>query len=339
MDNLQSTDSKFSVSIRNLFIYGTSTALLYTIIFNVLTIINILIDVKFKDSLKPLDSYYYSYYSNTSFEIAILIILTPIYLFFMRGIRKDIASNPEKSTPTVKKLASYLSLFLSGGFMSGSLIYTLYAYLDGQDLSTNFIAKFISILITASLVFGYYVSDLRNIMDAKKDKIFGLITLLYVLIIIFANFSIMGSPAEQRRERSDDAKIASLNEVQESIKIFWTEKNRLPKDMEEIVGFNQGYSSTKFAGIKYEVTNDTKFELCQIFETLADESTNKSYSNPYNYGGGMTYNDYGGGNFSSASWAHPIGQYCFERDIKKLVPPKTGASAQDQNNGTVYPLI
>ncbi len=321
MDNLQSTDSKFSVSIRNLFIYVTSTALLYTIIFNVLVVINTLIDVKFKDPLYPLDSYN----SNTSLTIATLIILTPIYLFFMRGIRKDVDSNPEKSTPTIKKLASYLSLFLSGGIMSGSLIYTLYAYLDGQDLSTNFIAKFISILITASLVFGYYVSDLRNIMDAKKDKIFGLITLLYVLIIIFANFSIMGSPAEQRRERSDDAKIARLYEVQEGIKIFWTLNNRLPKDIAEIEGSNQSYSSTKFAGIEYEITNDTKFELCQVFETVADESTNKSSSYPYNYGGGMIYNDYEGGNISSASWAHPIGRYCFERDIKKLVPPKTEA--------------
>jgi len=111
----------------------------------------------------------YSYYTpSISLPVAALIIITPVFLILAAFISKIELANPEKKDIWVSRWASYLTLFLAGGIVVGDLITVVYFFLDGQDLTTAFLLKVLSILIIPGAVFGYTLSNISRTLSTQE---------------------------------------------------------------------------------------------------------------------------------------------------------------------------
>ena len=171
----------------------------------------------------------------------------------------------------------------------------------------------------------------------KIDMLFGGVGIVLVVAAISYSFMIIGSPAKQRLLRLDDRRIGDLQNLQYQVINFWQQKEKLPKDLEELANPLTGYSlpvEPEFEkGGKYEYNildaKALKFELCATFALPMPKGW-REYSGggvmpmmPTYYEGkdiGTTSYPYPGGG-TNESWDHEAGRTCFERTIDKDIYP------------------
>ena len=130
--------------------------------------------------------------------------------------------------------------------------------------------------------------------------------LLWVIAIatlaaIIAGVLVMGSPAQQRDQRLDDARTADLSTLQIAIRAYWREHQQLPQSL-AVVAAQPGVNlplrdPVDASGYGYRVIDATHFELCAQFATDSSEHARRRFS-------------------AAADWPHPRGRHCFRRAIK-----------------------
>ena len=102
--------------------------------------------------------------SSIRWSIAMLIVATPAFLWLTRAEAARRRKDPAQGRSALRKWFGFITLYLAVLGMAGDLVATIYAFLNG-DLTLQFLCKAALVLITAGLVFLYYLNDLRQSED------------------------------------------------------------------------------------------------------------------------------------------------------------------------------
>ncbi|MDP2789190.1 MAG: DUF5671 domain-containing protein [bacterium] len=336
--NSTPSESKFSVGF-----FFLCLGVLISLTTSVVSFLNLVfstLNKRFPDVLNSTYQYGYSTYEYEGIRsaLATLIIFFPVFIIISYFWKKFAERGMGSIDEIIRKWVIYIILFLSSVVAIVDLV-TLVKYFISGEITGRFILKVVAVFVVAMFVGVYYIFELKG-----KKKLFGFSVGIWSVIessvlvafVIYFSFSVMGSPAKQRLLRLDDRRVNDIQNIQYQIINFWQQKEKLPKDLTEMVNPLTGYSlpvPPEFEkGEKYEYNvleaKMLKFELCATFALPTPKGWRE-----YGGGGGirpMPYLDYeqdmaisypypGGG--TNESWDHQTGRTCFERTIDKDIYP------------------
>ena len=292
-------------SAKDFFINLGAIVALYTVVISLLNLLFTVINNAF-----PQITNGYNYYGSQSISmpVATLIIFFPIFILLMWLMERSYVVEPEKKNLGIRRWLTYITLFVAGLTLAGDLVTVLYYFIDGQELTTGFLLKILSVFVVILIVFLYYISDIRNKLTPMSRKIWFGISLVVILSSIIWGFSVLGSPRTQQLLKYDQQRVNDLQNINGQIQNYYATNGTLPNTIEEMSNGNY-YITQKVdqqTGKPYEyykAGDDKGYKLCADFNKASDDknaSTPAIYSYPYD---GIT------------TWAHPAGQYCFKQTI------------------------
>lgn len=258
-------------------------------------------------------SYYYNdpYSSSVSYEMATLIVVVPIFLMLMRAIRRGIAADATRNDIWVRRWALFLTLFLAGGTVAIDLIVLLNTFLQGEEMTTGFLLKVLTVLLVAGAGFLHFLADLRGYWEKEpaRARMVNYAVAVLVVVAIVAGFFIIGTPQEIRREKQDALRIQDLQNIQYQVVNYWQQKEALPAtlaDLRDPLSGNIVPVDPK-TGESYTYTRDSAmtFSICATFELAG--------SDPYSGGRPMPTEPMEKG--MEDNWTHEAGEQCFDRII------------------------
>ncbi|HEY4497521.1 MAG TPA: DUF5671 domain-containing protein [Candidatus Paceibacterota bacterium] len=300
---------KIKMTAKDFFLHIASIVALYASAIALLTLLFRAIDAAFPDQLYA----NYDYYSSgIRFAIATAIIVFPLFLTLSYVLNKDYAKNPEKRELGVRKWLTFLTLFVAGAVIVGDVITLLYNFLGGE-ITSRFGSKVLSVLVVAGLIFWYYLYDLRRKEPGGNRKHFAVAGAAVVLVSLVWGFSVMGSPATQRKLRLDDTRVQHLQTIQSEIVGYWQLKRTLPATLDELPNSISGFTLPKDpdtdASYEYALVKkgNPSFSLCATFSLPSVSGrTGAYYSMPLS---------------ENENWQHKAGRQCFERTIDPELYP------------------
>jgi hypothetical protein len=132
-------------------------------------------------------------------------------------------------------------------------------------------------------------------------RIFAAAVAAAVAAAIIAGIVVLGSPAEQRRQRLDLQRFDDLNAIAREIDLYWATNARLPAKLGELPNSNRARSHsdpTTALEYEYRLIEGKDFELCAVFES-------ESRSKPPYWSG------------HNRIWVHGRGRQCFQLHVEK----------------------
>lgn len=143
------------VSAREAFVYGTLFTALAFAVFYINTLGFVLIDQWFPDLSGPEEWQIYRATREIRWSIAVLVVSMPLFLWLNHRQALAIGRDPASRRSALRKWFGYVMLFLALLGLSGDLVATIYALLNG-DLTLAFALKAGLVLVTAGLTYAYY---------------------------------------------------------------------------------------------------------------------------------------------------------------------------------------
>ena len=302
--NTKMTAKDFFLHIAVIILLYTGTVALLNILFNV-------INAAFPQVTQ------YSYFASTSISlpVATLIVVFPLFLFLANVLRKGYVADPGQKEYPVRKWLIYITLFIAGGVLVGDLVTLIYYFLDGQEMTTAFLLKILSILVVTGCIFGYYMDDLKDRLSSSRRNMWRVIAAVLIVGSIGAGFYVLGTPQSQRMLRYDSQKVSDLQNIQWQIVNYWQQKGILPATLVElqdpISGFMIPIDPQAKVPYEYEKTGNLSFDLCAEFNKSL-EATNDSVAR-------ITYLKPMGK--LNENWQHEAGRQCFSRTIDPELYP------------------
>ncbi len=326
----------------NIGFFFLSLGVLITLITTVVSALNLFfntLDKKFPDVLNANYQYGYSTYSFEGMRMALatLIIFFPVFLVVSYFWKKAMLNGLGHIDEIIRKWMIYVILFLSSLVVAIDLV-TLVKYFVSGEITNRFIFKVIAVLLVAVFVGVHYMFELRG-----REKFFGISVALgssikatiWVALLVWFSFCVMGSPMEQRSLRLDDRRIQDLQSIQWSVINFYQQKEHLPATLSDLSNPISGSTLPvepefeKGKVYEYSVKDEAKltFELCADFalpmpKGWQEYSYGKGGIVPMMEGRDMAVSSYpypGGG--TNESWDHEAGRTCFERTIDRDIYP------------------
>ncbi len=300
---MEPTQVKSKISIKDFFLNLGAIVALYTSVVSLVTLLFTVIDRAF-----PPVSYNYFSSSSISWPVSVLIIFFPVFILLMWLLEAQYKIEPERQNQGIHKWLTFITLFLAGLTIAIDLITALYKFINGDDLTTGFFLKVLTLLVIAGGIFMYYISDVRGTLTSSSRMMWRVISGVLVIGSIVWGFSVLGSPATQRLYKHDDAKIMDLQNINYAIENYYSINNRLPKDFAEIATVNYGLNVTDLQTQKpYEYTAKDKdtYEVCAEFNKASTNVDEPSTARPIGY----------------TTWSHPAGRHCFEQTINPNMYP------------------
>lgn len=308
-------DTKPKTHAKDFFLYLGALVLLVASATSLIALFFEIINKQFPDSLQ-----YWSdpYSGGIRLAIAALFVLFPIYLVFLRVIRKDAEANPEKRDLGIRKWLTYLTLFAAGATIVIDLISIINLFLGGE-ITTRFSLKALTVFVVAGGIFFYYISDLRRQLSQKFATTYAVITSIIVLISLVVGFAVMGSPSLIRKMKLDNTRVSDLSSITREVSFFWQNQAKLPTKLEDVTKTRNYYSlptdPETGEAYEYRTTGKTSFEVCAVFDR-----SNKEDSEADKRSSGY-YDDY-----QNTKWDHTAGRNCFPQIIDpEFYPPLNNA--------------
>lgn len=270
-----------------------------------------------------LSGYVDPYSTGIRVAVASLIVIFPLYLYFMRALHQDIRRHAEKRDLWVRRWLLVASLFVAGITLVIDLIVLINAFLGGEELTAAFLLKILSIFVVVGGAFMYYVHEIKGTWEKKESlsKTIGALVVVVVVASIVGAFYIIGSPREQRLMRYDYQKVNDLQSIQWQVTDFYQQKERLPESLDELKDPLRGTSIPldpqvdEGMSYTYRKTAELTFELCAVFNTENMQGEKQPVARPVDM-----YVDP-----AMEFWQHRAGEVCFERtvDPEKFPPYNT----------------
>ncbi|CAN5882216.1 hypothetical protein BH23ACT12_BH23ACT12_06520 [soil metagenome] len=141
---------------RNVFVYLLNFLTLYLSAIGAALLTWGLADHWFED---PLDTYVGA--GPIRSGIAMLVVAFPLFLYMNRLIGRSVGAGEMSERSMVKKVLTYITLFVLAITSIVDLIMIIYYFLGG-DLTGRFAVRGVGILMIAGFVFMYYLSELRE---------------------------------------------------------------------------------------------------------------------------------------------------------------------------------
>ena len=142
--------------------------------------------------------------------------------------------------------------------------------------------------------------------------------IIIVSATIIAGFFVVGSPAQERLRKFDEARVNDLQNLQWQIVNYWQSKGELPKIIADLHDPIRGTRVPKDPetnmDYEYAVNGAMQFSLCAIFQR---EDLNPLNAERFPMPTKATYGD-----LSSSDWAHQAGRACFDRTIDPELYPR-----------------
>lgn len=312
---------KPKVTPKDFFLWIGTMVALYVGVFNYIALVWAYIDYVFPDPLQ-----YYSgdpYQSGISWEMATLIVVSPTFLFLMWFIHREIKRDPSRATIWIRRWALYLTLFVAAVSIAVDLIFVLYAFLNGIDITTRFLLKALVVLFVAAVGFMHFIADLWGYWDKfpARNRSVAYATGALVAITIVAGFFIVGTPQQARLYRLDARKVNDLQNIQSQVVSYWQAKRALPASLADLNSALNGFSvptdPQSGDAYDYRATGMLAFELCAEFNAQMQSNTSTAEMTraeaPYPMGVK--------GSPAQESWQHGVGKACFERTIDPAFYP------------------
>lgn len=317
----------------DIFVYLGIFISLVVSVTNIISILFTAIERRFTDVLE-VGRYVDIYGSDMRMAIASLVVMFPIYLGLSMFVSRDIKKYLYKRDLFIRRAFIYTTLFVTVCTLLGSLVATIYYYLGGE-LTIRFGLKALSVFVIAGAVCGYYVYALRRdyTKTTQAPNIIAAVSAILVLAALVWSISIIGTPAEMRLKRIDDARLSDVSRIQQEVFNHFQTTDKLPTTLAELDDAFQGYVVPKdpVTGESYvyrvvqqpivrrntalntkELTTPAIFEICATFATERTYNdrgtpvmTDKMYSVSNYYYAGDT----------SPFWNHGVGETCFHRMI------------------------
>lgn len=141
-------------SARDFFIYALTFAVLLLGAFNLVLVLQAIVDMAFSD-----DSY--GVLGRIRWGVSVLIVTAPLYLWLTLRERRKLAQDPALYRSVMRKWLTYIALLLAALTLLGDLIATIYALLTG-DLTAQFGIKALIVGIVAGGIFLFYLKDMQK---------------------------------------------------------------------------------------------------------------------------------------------------------------------------------
>jgi len=237
--------------------------------------------------------------SALKFNIASILVATPIFFLFSFFIRKSLKNNLLETKNKIRNWTSYIILFLTVAIAVGDLIAIIFRVLDG-DFAARFILKACTILFIVGWVFFYYWAELRSpnsLIDSKIPKIMSIITIVIIAVSFIGGFFVIDSPITARNKAYDQTRINNLQEIKNVVDMYYQEYQELPESLSALTKYQKlMINDPSNNPYEYRVVDDQSYELCAEFETSNQEEEIDYYLMP-------GYNEFG----------HDAGRNCFLR--------------------------
>ena len=139
-----------AVSARDFFVYALTFAVLILGAFNLVIVLQALIDLGFAEQDHAADR-------EIRWGVAVLLTTVPLYLWLTLRERRKLARKPALRRSAIRKWMIHIGLLLAALTLLGDLIATIYALLTG-DLTAQFLLKAGAVVVIAGGIFLYYRS-------------------------------------------------------------------------------------------------------------------------------------------------------------------------------------
>lgn len=307
---------KPKVTPKDFFLWAMAMIALYGSVFAFIALLFDYINYTFPDAL----NYYVDPYGGSiRYEIASLIVLSPLFLIMMRLIRNDIARDPTRKDIWIRRWVLYLTVFLAGLTVVGDLI-TLINYFLGGEITMRFVLKILVVLLVGGGVFMHFLADIWGywVKYPSRALMVGFGAALVILASIGAGFVIMGSPGQVRLYRFDDQKINDLTNIQYQLVNYWQQKEKLPATLTDLNDPLNGslvpLDPQSGESYTYQMTGKYTFTLCATFNAET-QTTSPSVSRPMAAPIPAGATSAKGADMEHSTWQHGVGETCFERTI------------------------
>lgn len=246
------------------------------------------------------------------FAVSSLIIVFPVFIWVSWFLNKIYSKELQVRESKIRKWLIYVTLFITALVMIIDLVYIINTFLDGE-VTTRFILKACSMLIIVSIIFGFYLDDVRRASASQTATYVAWVAGVMAVVLVVGAFLIVGSPMEARQARFDQQRIMNLKDIQFRLVNYWRSKSRLPAKLsalnDPISDFTVPVDPQTHIAYEYVVNDPAtlSFKLCAVFNRSSHvEAVSDSTS----------------ADLAAGNWNHAAGHVCFQRSIdKQLYPP------------------
>lgn len=315
-------EEKIKIAPKDFFLWAGAMVAFYASVIAFINLIFRYIDYVFPN---PLNDYQVDpYQSGISGFMATVIVAFPIFLVLMRIIRRLIVANPMRQEIWIRRWALFLTLFVAGSTIAGTLIVLLTTFLSGEELTARFLLKILTVFIVASAVFAHFLADIKGYWKMHPDRArnLGFAVAVVVAVAIIAGFFIVGTPRQARLARFDSQRVSDLQNIQWQIVSYWQQKQKLPGTLNDLAdpisGFSVPFDPQTKEAYEYKEIAPLSFQLCAAFNMEGRQMMDGfGMSRPYPT---MPVAIKGEG---IDNWQHGLGHACFERTIDpERYPPQ-----------------
>lgn len=298
---------------RDLFLHLFNAVALYASAISTITLLIQYVNVLFPDVLV------YDYGRTAAAEsifwsTAVILVAYPAYLITGKTMLRDYAAHPEKQHLGVRRWITHATLFVSAIAVGGDLVALIYNFLRGE-LTIPFTLKVLAVFAVAGSVFWYVSWDRKQENGAAnfRRKQIAWIATAALVLVVGAEFIIVGTPGEQRNQRLDQRRVDDLQNLQNQVVSYWIQKEKIPQNAEEleddISGFRVPRDPETGEPYEYRPTGALSFEVCAVF-AASQKTERPDYFFPVK----PAPRTPAVGNFSQ-NWSHGAGRTCFSRAI------------------------
>jgi len=314
MENISQT--KLKITPKDFFLWVGAMLSLYVSVFAFLALFFGIIDYAYPDVLSPFRDV-----GGIQNNIALLVVLFPLYAVLMWLIRRDIVREPMKKELWVRRWALVFTIFVAGATVAIDLVTLLNRFLAG-DLTTSFVLKTVVVLLIAGAFFLHFLADMWNFWETHtaQSRVMTALALFAVVAIIATSFSIIGLPWQARMYRLDAQKTADLQNISWQVVNYYQAKQKLPTTLADLNDSVSGYrvptDPQSAAEYDYVASNKLSFRVCAHFNAPTQVMYLNYVSTPYPISVS--------GAADQGAWYHRAGYDCLYQTIDPEKYPAVG---------------
>lgn len=228
----------------------------------------------FPDKAVLYGSYYQSSNESIHYQIAALLIGSPIYYLVMRYWFRRFREQEKKIESKLTRVITYLVLLVASVTIVGDLIVIVFTFLQGE-MSARFILKAVTLLAIASAIFGFYYLERKQVQYRKNIgtsvfRLFAIGLFVAVFMGIVLGFAATGSPSSERQRNLDNQRSQHLSNLAGCIGSYAQTYGRLPESLDDL----QKSSSFSYCFGLVDPENNSPYEY-RVISQIASQGALK----------------------------------------------------------------
>jgi len=254
----------------------------------------------------PAFSYQSQFSTGTlKFQIASLLIITPIFLAIIGHQHKNYKENKLNPQSGVYRWLTYLMLFIAALNIIGSLIALVFKLLDGE-YTVGSLLKIGVVFLIALGIFGHYWIDLKRHDYSSRSKMSQTAFIIVVALTVAAivgGFILAPSPQVSRDLNFDRQRAEDLTTLRFQVDNFYSQNEKLPEGEDlEAQQFSLLSDPETQEPYEYIIVSPDEYEICATFAlSIKDFDDNTRYPR-----------------YNEEWYYHEAGRQCFTQKINDL---------------------